>query len=454
MKLSFEELLNSAMESEDTQISTVDEDQAIQDMTDRLNLLLTARGQIETDGQVCRAQVQDLVDEAGLELSDRCPINSYTAEPSQTNLTITVENIFESVKNIIAEIIVKTVEVLRKILDFLRRLLDPIFGYSKNYTAVREAATQIFDLDNEIAKALAEKEIHELSGKPREAYERAEALATEVKKEWDEQWSSLRADLLAQGNAFNTMQACGVHLIDTFNQVQIKIGLLSALLREKHRDPNHPVVARDIADKLDDVMRPINCKPYEVALTLLGYKDPYEPNQSLSIFSAWMHAELSKMHYDKPSETADIVDTASAALRANLAHHEAHGVMGNPRVQVKGDGEIKLDATELQKTIKNFQPAIDVLKSARPPVDPRGDLGQHFRAATLSLVSEFNGARSIIGDIVRSNGDIYRAYGQMTKYLTQALNMRIIMLRANGDVETIKAMEARLDLVRRALKLS
>lgn len=454
MKPSFEELLNIVMESEEMVLTTADEDQAIQELTDQLCLLMSARSQMQTVGTVCRPQMQDLVDEAGLVLPEQCPINSYTSEPSQTNLTVTVESILDTAKNVIMEILAKTVEILRRILDFIRRLLDPILGYSKNYMAVRDWTVQVFDLDNELAKALADAQVVELTGPDREKYDRAKAEIDGIQKEWNENWSHLRADLLFRNRAFDTLQACGLHLQDTFNQVVWKIGLLSSLLKETHRDVNDVVVQKDITEKLDEVLKPINCKPYEVALTLLGYNTPYEDNQSLSIFSAWLHNELSRMHAAKMTELP-IEEVCFKAIADRLNHEKQYGDLGKPVVIIKGnDGEIKIGASELQKTIKNFGPAIQALRGTPPPVDKRGQLGEHFRAATLSLVSEFNGASSIIGDIVRSNGEIYRSYGMMARFMSQMLNMRMIMLRANGKEEDVKAMEAKLDIVKRSLHLA
>lgn len=434
---------HSALETEEVKLDTADEAQALHDLNAQLQILEDAKKEIVATQAVGRDQVKELVDECGMTLSEDYPLNSYTQQPSKTNLTVTVEGIFQTAKSILKAILVKIKEILRKIFDFLRSILDKYFSYSKNYIKLRDNLAVLLATDAEMAKLIATHQaavddatLARVLGSDKALYDRYTQEVEVLQKQWSDNYSDLVDAILSNQSPYIVaLRTATIATNHAFTQVRSKISLLNAVAAETHRDPNQPSVLKDILTKLADVARPIDITAFQAAVGMIRSHHDRMQYDSLKACADQIHGESIALAGSHGAKASDLLAVGTFFV----SHHVPFE-------------ELPIPAEQLLKEINAYSKVVSELQTENPIEDQEGLIAQSFTIAAKELMNEFTGLQMLLYDAVRANAIIYQSMTMASRAYYAQINRCMLLARASNDAELISNCEKAMDEARRKLK--
>lgn len=186
-----------------------------------LNLLENYQREIQTVGGVSRAHVKALVDECGVELPASAPLNSFTADPSTTNIQVANEGLISAIAGKIKDLAKAVLALLRKIFDWVIDLLRKVRGNRANVER---------KLHNASVTADAAAQLHELNleGVPLNpsATARVNALIKkreEIESRFDSIFSDLHADTVTGGQVAAKVRSILLYLPDIAGFYELRV---------------------------------------------------------------------------------------------------------------------------------------------------------------------------------------------------------------------------------------
>lgn len=144
-----EALLDIDLNDED-QLDISQEELEIKQYSDTLIDLQNILNEIEKQASVNKTLAIAIESACPGTLSDKTPVNSFTAENSKINLTSSTEDLIDGIIATIKNIFKAIAKVIDKVLEFIKRVISRVKAkqkvYSENIAAAKVLADEIFDL--------------------------------------------------------------------------------------------------------------------------------------------------------------------------------------------------------------------------------------------------------------------------------------------------------------------
>lgn len=443
------ELPIQSLEAEEVKLDTVDEDQAIHDLESQIQMMEETRNVIETSKSVNRAQVQELVNECGYVPDEDCPVNSYTEEPSKTNLSVTVESIWSATKSILAAIVEKVKEILKKIFDFIDGLIGKWLSKSKNYTKVKETLKYLLmtreevaqnlkkhglDLDNAIKDATSHTEPNGES-KYGPEFDKLIASGSSTMERWASDYNDLVHYLFSETALTDGLQAATIATQHAFNILHKKLATMVELSKELSQIKKSNNI-RSATDKLNSIAKPVDAGPFKAAAHLFDVTNGKPPVNSMMDCAQYMSTIIQKL----ASEHALPPLTPEVFVRDYFAGEK------------RQHHDVVFPAEYIRKQMDEDKPLLASLVTRVGAGDRDSELVQAYQNAAKSLVQEFNAAQNILFIVAQVNRNIYYFMTLAINLYENQLNMAMIMARHEGNEGLVKETEAAFDKLKRQLK--
>lgn len=166
---------------------------------------------IAKTGGVSRSQAQALVQECGVVLKDQYPIESYTALPSQTNLAVTLESMFETTAQLVWDLIKKAAKLFLKLIHWVIELIKKRREANKALPKVTARAKMASQASAELQAAGLNESVVPPSGKA--AVAAAQRELEEAEEKYAEAFNDLVADMVTDGNFLKAVQFMDMYML-------------------------------------------------------------------------------------------------------------------------------------------------------------------------------------------------------------------------------------------------
>ncbi len=166
---------------------------------------------IAKTGGVSRGQAQALVQECGIVLKDQYPIESYTALPSQTNLAVTLESMFETTAQLVWELIKKAAKLFLKLIHWVIDLIKKRREANKALPKVAARAKMANQATAELQAAGLNDSVVPPSGKA--AVAAAQRELEEAEEKYAEAFNDLVADMVTEGAFLKAVQFMDMYML-------------------------------------------------------------------------------------------------------------------------------------------------------------------------------------------------------------------------------------------------
>jgi hypothetical protein len=450
-----------ALETQELEYDTADEDQAARHLTGQLDILENARAAMISSKVVARDQVKELVDECELGLPDDCPINSYTEEPSSTNLTATLESILESTKNAIVAIAKKLAEILKAAFDAFLNFLNSLLKYSKNYQKVKANLARLCAardaVHHELMQASGGHSSVSLSPEEQALDQTIGAKIADIEQRWNDNWNGMLADVLAEGPYTIGLRAIAINCVHGFDLIQGKLNLFAALVKDKTKNLNNQVTLQTLVEQFDSIATPIAIEPYAAAIRVFDksyvYNDKPDAEDSLSTVAGYVRQFSGNLYRSKPTTVVSIED-AAAQLGVSNGQHTQHLL----RVPDAHGSEVFVPIEELHNKVVACRAEVQVLLGETGPMDRNGYLQGPLRMASTVLTYEVRGMIKLLVDAAQLNTTLLNAAIQCSQYRQAQLNQMMLHLRAGARVDpttfgpAVTAAEAEIDRLKKDIE--
>lgn len=212
-------------------VAEIDHEQ--QRIMDNIHILDGYRERIMQTMGVSRAQAQSLITDCNVSFPQRYPLNSFTTEPSQTNLTIAMEGMAQSAMRLLKDLLRKAAELMMKIvnwiLDLLKRDRNRAKSIAKNariLTVMDEVTTKFDNLPS----------MDELAAQHPEIAAARNELDSAIGS-YNDQFNDLYAALLNNDPIIQILREVSLSIGAALSVIQSKMNVFFHLLHDNTANP-------------------------------------------------------------------------------------------------------------------------------------------------------------------------------------------------------------------------
>ena len=337
--------------------------------------------EIAKSGGIDRDQARVLVEECGVMMQERYPINSFTEVASRTNFSVAMESIIDRNAQLLVELLKKAAEILLKILRWVLDLVTARRARSQQ-TARKTLSIQAVDQANrDLREAGVENVMEDDGGKGSVA---ASSIVTTAVETYEANFNDLVADLLTSGRFTGMARELSHTVFEFAPLLRDKLMLFDKVLRTNVR---HGDVAGNTVEisELRTIAMPIPITSVKmlmqrggVDVRASGEGKPTLSDAMRRLFDIYQQLRLGR-EYD-PVDIRVVADYLSAT---------------NSRVVTP----FFLAPDEIAKSMREITQELQRIHSFEPskvaPVENR----EAFQAAVAVLTEEVNALRMFIAVI-------------------------------------------------------
>lgn len=389
---------------------TLEQDETAQ-LEVQLRTLDTYYSEIAAAGSISRDQARALVQQCGLDMGPRYPLNSFTEIPSTTNLSVTMDSMFETSARLVIDLIKQAARLFIKLLMWVIELIKKHRATQASAAKTNERISLVKDAKRKMdATGIDQAEVppsgEEAVGKVRETLERAE-------EGYQNAFNDLVADFVGDGEFLRFVQWLDINMLALSSTFAQKQELFYKVLLTPYRNPSATLIQigelRTIALEIPS----IEMRRRAESVTLKHAKPNFE---TVADIMRTMVEEARALRQAHEFEAPDAM-TASDVINGNVNNLMSPLPMAPAETQRTVEGLLR--ATKDISTISPSPIATPELRQAfleaQRRVNEEAMIMQHFWTILMIVSDTRDRFFNAMYERVMSDVALSRAMAQVTK---------------------------------------